>query len=358
MTLQVDPTAFDAFTLANMIAAVNRLKYVPNVVGSLGLFEPMPLTTRTALIDLRDQVLSISDPVAIGTTGNTQTDEYARQAAVVVPHYKEVDTLLAQSLSGAREFGTNTLKTVADVRDRKLAKMRTKIEFAWELARVRAVTKGVITNSKGVVIVDFQDAFKATKPAAVTFDPYTATGSGSVRGFFSAQARNLRKILGVMPTEIVALCGATFFDRIINSEEVRSTYLNQISASELRAGYVNGPAGTDAEGIAMPGSLTQFVYANIRFVEYTGELPGGADIIDHASCYLVPRGVPDMYVEALAPSDYMEDVGAAGIPFYAKAEALSMNRGWTMEVQSNFLPVNTRPDAIIEITAGNVTGLN
>lgn len=65
---------------------------------------------------------------------------------------------------------------------------------------------------------------------------------------------------------------------------------------------------------------------------------------------LVPEGVPDLYISAFAPADYMETVNTQGIPYYSKLETLPFGKGVAGEAQSNPLHLCTRPRAQIRLT--------
>jgi hypothetical protein len=93
-----------------------------------------------------------------------------------------------------------------------------------------------------------------------------------------------------------------------------------------------------------------FYFGGVYWEEYRGSV-GGVDFIASGEAYLVPEGVPDMFVTHYAPADYMETVNTIGLPYYAKQEMMRLNKGVEIEAQSNPLCLNTRPRAVIKLTA-------
>uniref|UniRef100_UPI0035E3C191 major capsid protein n=1 Tax=Brevundimonas nasdae TaxID=172043 RepID=UPI0035E3C191 len=43
-----------AFSMTSLTGAVSKVGYKPQLLGSLGIFEPMPVRTRTVYVDRRE----------------------------------------------------------------------------------------------------------------------------------------------------------------------------------------------------------------------------------------------------------------------------------------------------------------
>ncbi len=73
------------------------------------------------------------------------------------------------------------------------------------------------------------------------------------------------------------------------------------------------------------------------------------DYIGADKCHFFPVGVPGLFVNYFAPADYLEAVNTPGLPRYAKtAPDSSFNRWVDIQVQSNPLPICTRPNVLIQ----------
>lgn len=321
------------FELSTLTGAVNRVPFQPGVITARGSFAPRPLTTTTALFDYRDGQIRVVDPVAESAPGvRLNRDAEDRQVALAVPNYKIEDTLMFASIQGRRAFGEQGPEVVEAKRDERLGIARQAIEATRELCRVAAMTRGLVLRQNGSVITSFYQAFGVSAPSVVTFDP--GATSAQIRKAAAGYVRTLAKILGVAAPRIVALCGDEFFDRLVGSKEVRETYLNQQEAGQLREGQ----------------AFTSVFYGGILWINYMGWLPNGDPIIPTDKAFVVPEGLPGHLVEVQAPAPWGETINTLAIPVYAKAVPRPFNDGVEMQIISRFLPVNTRPEAIVPLS--------
>jgi hypothetical protein len=321
------------FELSTLTGAVNRVPFQPGMITARGSFAPRPQATDTALFDYRDGQLRVVDPVAASAPGvRLSRDAEDRQVAFAVPTYKIEDTLLFASIQGRRAFGIDGPEVVEAKRDERLGIARQTIETTRELCRVAAMTRGQVLRQNGSVITDFYAAFGVSAPAVVTFDP-GSTGA-QIRKAAAGYIRTLVKTLGVAPPRVIALCGPEYFDRLVGAKEVRETYLNQQAANELREGQ----------------AWSSLNYGGILWIEYQGWLPNGDPVIPADKAYVVPEGLPGHLVEVQAPAPYGETINTLAIPVYAKAEPRKFNDGVEIQVIARFLPVNTRPEAIVPLS--------
>lgn len=92
-----------------------------------------------------------------------------------------------------------------------------------------------------------------------------------------------------------------------------------------------------------------FRFGDIEFVEYDVTVSGQKFIPEGvAQVFPVARGAFAMYN---APANYNETVNTIGQPYYAKAEARKMGKGWDLEVQANPLALCLFPEALVELKA-------
>ncbi len=91
-----------------------------------------------------------------------------------------------------------------------------------------------------------------------------------------------------------------------------------------------------------------FEYASIVFEEYRGKV-GTVDFTDTNKAYFFPVGVPGLFRQYNAPADFVETVNTIGLPRYAKQAIDTQFARWvTLHVQSNPLPICTRPRVLIK----------
>jgi hypothetical protein len=92
-----------------------------------------------------------------------------------------------------------------------------------------------------------------------------------------------------------------------------------------------------------------FLFGGVLWEEYRGTV-GGIDFITSGDAYLVPEGVPDLFVTHYGPADYVEAANTIGLPYYAKQELLQFGKGVDLEAQSNPISLCTRPRSVVKLT--------
>ena len=82
---------------------------------------------------------------------------------------------------------------------------------------------------------------------------------------------------------------------------------------------------------------------------YALEPVGGNDFVAANEAYLYPTGA-DIFKTWFAPADFVETVNTIGLPRYAKQKVMDFEKGVIIHTQSNPLPINLRPRAVIKLT--------
>jgi hypothetical protein len=146
------------------------------------------------------------------------------------------------------------------------------------------------------------------------------------------QVRLVAENMGGIPyTGVVALCGDTFYDDLINNPEVVRTYLNQQEASQLRGN----------------AAYEFFDFGGIRWENYRGAV-GGTSFINTDKCHIFPVGVPGLWRTVYAPADYVETVNTIGLPRYARQYPMENGKGVNLDAQMNALSYCTCPKVLIQ----------
>ncbi|MFK0569865.1 major capsid protein [Endozoicomonas sp.] len=58
----------------------------------------------------------------------------------------------------------------------------------------------------------------------------------------------------------------------------------------------------------------------------------------------------DIFKTWFAPADFVETVNTIGLPRYAKQKVMDFEKGVIIHTQSNPLPINLKPRAVIKLT--------
>lgn len=326
------------FSIISFTNAIQNLKYVPGRINELGLFIERSIATTKAAIEMRDSQLIIASPLPRGGPGQT-ADKLKRTMRVVeVPHFQFDDGLMAEEVQGIRAWGQETAVEMLQTKlVERAALFMQGFEVTHELSRLGAIRRLVIYNDG--TQLDLSDTFGVT-PYPTQFlnlFPATALPGGTLRRKVMSIWRLVADELGGLPfSGIRALCGSAFFDDLIQDPDVRTTYLNQTGATELRTGYIS-------PNQKIYGA---FMFGDIVFENYRGAL-NGVQMVDPDLCHFVPEGVPGLFETIRAPADYIETVNTMGLPVYAKQWQMPNDKGINLEFQTNTLHICTRPRALI-----------
>ena len=321
----------DAFGVAALTAAINEQEFVPGRLASLGLFEEEGVTTLTVQIEKDGDKLALVPAGERGTSGLVVNGSKRVLLPFNTVHLPERFTIKADEIQGIRAFGTQTeLQAVQDVVNKRLDKARRQLDATHEFHRMGALNGKVLDADGTTVLLDIYDRFgvqRQTLPMGLN-DPETNVQVQCV------EALDMQEdALGnVTTTSSRAFCGKTFWKKLIAHQSVVKTYEGSQQAAALRGD------GREA-----------FEFGGISWERYRGKVAGVAFIPDDEA-RLVPEGVPEMFLSAYAPADYMETVNTQGLPYYSKLEPLPFGKGIAGEAQSNPLHICTRPRAVIRLT--------
>lgn len=308
----------DLFTAEALIGAIEKADFIPSMTREL--FKTEPLTGTKLLIEedpANPGELIVATPR--GTPSKAATFVRRKVHSFETSHYRKDGAVYADEVLNARAYGMSAaLDTVASRRDRLIAKLRRDIDLTHEALRISCINSP--TNSLG------------TAPAS-TVVAFGASDTTIRSAVFDNVIVALETALGGIPfTGAMAICHDTFWKGLLESKTINSTYLNQAAASELRG-----------------STLTNFEYGGITWVRYRGHSNAN---ITAGKAKVIPLGVPDLFIQAFAPADTFDQVGAglSGGPYFANSYPIDNgNRGWYVEIQTNPVMICTRPEAVLTL---------
>lgn len=327
----------DAFGVVPLTDAINKLKFVPSRIGSMGLFNEGGVVTTSIAIEERDGILTLVAPTPRGGPGITIDKTKRTMRNVSVPHFEINDAIMAEEVQGVRAWGSETeMETVQGKVMERGAIHSQSMAATQEYSRIGAV-KGVVTYADATEL-DLFSLFGVSQIAEQDFDLDNANpASGALRKKCAAVIRLMAKELdGIAFSGLYALCGDQFFDDLIAHPEVRETYLQTQSAAELRQAYISGGQ-----------SYGSFNFGGITWENYRGYV-GNTTFVNTDKCHLFPMGVPGLFRTYFAPADYEETVNTMGKRLYAKQFPMPNGKGRYFDVQMNALDICTRPRVLIQ----------
>ncbi|WP_024681181.1 major capsid protein [Pseudomonas syringae] len=321
----------EAFSVATLTAAINEQPYLPGRISGLGLFQEEGIATLTVQIEKDGDTLALVPAGERGSSGLVVTGTKRTMIPFNTVHLPERFTIRADEIQGIRAFGSRTeLQAVQDVINTRLARARRQLDATHEFQRMGALNGQVLDADGKTVLLDIYTAF-GVKRQSLSMGLNDVSTELRVK---AGEALDMQEdALGsVTSSGSRAFCGKHFWNKLVVHKSVKETYLNSAQASELRG---------DAR--------ESFEFGGIVWERYRGKVAGISFVHDDEAL-LVPEGVPDLYISAFAPADYMETVNTQGIPYYSKLEPLPFGKGVAGEAQSNPLHLCTRPRAQIRLT--------
>lgn len=329
----------DAFSMMGMLQAMENIDYKPQYLGTLGLFDDMPQRTRVVAIESRDQTLNLIPVSPVGAPLDEMGSQKRKVRNFNTYRIAKGSTILADELQGIRAFGSETeLEQVQVEVARRLARLSADVELTWEHMRLGAI-QGLFLDSDGSTLVNFYTEFGVSQPAEVGFD-FGSLTAGEIRPLIEREITRpmARAAKGAFTTgsRIIALCGDQFWDQLVNHAEIRTTYLNQIAASELRQATAFG----------------SFNFAGVEWINYRGTDDESTVAIAAEDAKFFPANAPGIFQTAWAPAEFMDTVNQPGRPItpLTLTDPSGRNAWARVEVYSYPLYICTRPGVLFRAT--------
>lgn len=326
------------FSAISLTEAVRRLPTVPGLIGSMNLFTPVPIRTRTVAVETKRSTLNIVRTSEPGAPRTARANDKASITDLRVRRIEEYERLDAETIQGIRQFGSETeLKQL----QREVAEIQQTLANDLMATRERlylsAIT-GILRDSDDSVIYDYYSTFGIVQPPQIAFNWSART---QVKQFVAQQVIRpiVRAIGGVAAPgmRIIALCGDDFFDQMQENAEYRASYLNTTAASTLRLNTVF--QAIDAWGVT--------------WINYRGTDDNSAVAIPTAEARFFPMGVRDLFQEAFAPRPAFQFVNTRGQEWYSHIVRDTDHDEWVkVYLESYRLPICTRPEALRNGRAG------
>jgi hypothetical protein len=325
----------DAFNVSSLTAAINEVpegQAVSTVVDSLFMDGEEGITTLSVWVEKQGDTLALVPAAERGAPGDPYSVDKRQAINSNAVHLPTRSGVNADEVQNIRAFGSEMEQDMVErLVQQKLDKMRRNLAATITYHRMGAI-KGLVLDADGTAVL--VNIFSELGVSQIVQSMELDVSTTKVRQLSLAAKRQSEKVTGssAMITGFLALCGEGFFDALISHDDVKAAYERFAEGEMLR----NDPRA----GFPFAGIVWRELYGKVGTVEFVGT--------DDA--YLIPLGVPDMFITRWAPADYMETVNTLGLPYYAKQELRRMGTGVDLEAQSNPINLCTRPRAVIKLT--------
>lgn len=334
--LTMDVFNQDAFSAISLSAAVDKLDYIPDTLGSIpGLFVPDPVRTQAIWIEERATGAVILPFSPRGTAPHQNGGDQRKARAFSTQRIGDASRITASELADIRAFGSETeLQTLQGEVARRQQKIKQNFQMTFEYHRFNCVTGAVVKDANGDEVYNWATEFSQSIPAELDFDLDNGSpAEGAVRKKCTAVRRSILKGLkGVgTPRTIIGICGDAFWDDLTSHPEVVKTFTGWAAASDLRNNQGN--------------AWSTFRYGDIEFVNYRGTDDGSFGV-GTDKCKFFPVGA-GIFRWAMSPGERFDHLGTLGQETYSAIVTDKDRNSWAdVEVYSYPLPVCTMPGAL------------
>lgn len=332
--LTMDVFKQDPYSAISLTQAVRKSQTIPGLIGSMGLFTPVPVRTRTVAVETKGNTLNIVKTSEPGAPRTTHANDKGDIRDLRVRRIEDSSTITAESLQGIRAFGSETeMKSLQKEVAERQQNIVDNLAATVERLRLSAIN-GILLDSDDSTIYDYYQTFGISQPAEIDFN---WAGRTKCKQFVAANIiRPMVRALGGMATpsmRIICLAGDDFFDDMQENAEYRARYLNNNDASKLFEDSVFD--AVDAWGVT--------------WVNYRGTDDNSKVAIPSDKAKFFPMGVRGVFQEAFAPAPTFEFVNTMGQEWYSRIITDMDRQEWAkVEVESHRLPICTRPDALLQ----------
>lgn len=314
----------DYFTREELTRVLAQTEYQPGLLGTIGLFEPVPLTSTTFAIEeeTKDGARILTAAARGAPREQTGLDKRKVHTFPVTFQYADQGNVMADEVLNARAAGVQGAKEVIENRRLRLVqRLRKNVDLTHESLRMACLlspgsTEFGSAGADKVIAVQTE----TTKLRQEIFNKITLPMEAALDGLTFG--------------EPLVLCSNGYWADLIEAKSIRETYLNYQAAAELR------------------GAVTEeFVFGGVRWRRYRGT---SAVNIPDDQAVAIPTNVEGTAWLAMAPNDTIESVGsgALGQPYYMGAKELKDSqgtKGYEVSIASHVRCVFGRPGAVFRL---------
>lgn len=322
----------EAFGVDALLAVINEDHVLPGQIAAAGLFEEQGVPGTVVQIEKDGTTLALVKAAARGSVGQAVTGDKRSLIPFNTVHLPQTFKILADEIQGIRAVGSLTeLMQVQAYVARRIEKARRQLDLTHEYQRIGAIMGKVVDADGQSVLFDIFQRFDIKRPKVFSME--LGNDDTDVSAKCVEVLDTQEDALGATTsTGAHAYCGKEYWKKLISHPKVREAYVGWERAAQL-----------------LGDRRQPFEFGGITWERYKGQL-GGTAFVPADRAFVVPTGVPELFISAFAPADYIETVNTEGMPYYSKLELMKFGKGVEGEAQSNPLHLCTRPASVRELT--------
>ncbi|NQY62638.1 MAG: major capsid protein [Alteromonadaceae bacterium] len=336
-SLILDVVNQDPFKQISMTDAINKIEFVPNQLGAMGIFTLAPIRTAMVTLDVRSSTIRLvpttqrGEPIESRDKRRKAQFKYFSTDRIAIK-----DRINATDLAFLREFGTadqpKELSTEIALRQNGDGNgLMGDIDLTKEFQRLGAI-RGKLYDTEGTLLYDYFSEMGVNEPSVLTIGFTTLLG-GKLRTYI---VNNVKRYMeknskGAKYSKIIALCGSDAYDKLHENGEFREAHLAQIAAQELLRDHTETPTH----------------FAGVDWVEYKGTDDNVILALDDDQIIFIPAGMNNtVYKQVVSPGEKFSHIGQLGKEFYSWMKwDQDEDPEWVdIYVAAYLLMLNTRPE--------------
>lgn len=327
----------DAFSTTELTDFVNKKPHIPTLLRDMGIFEMKPVRTTTIWVEIKNGSIALIPTSERGAP----IFQNAKQKRDAVPlstvRLAKGDRITASELQDIRAEGEAAeLKEVQMEISSRTEQLTGDLDLTIENLMLGAV-QGILVDADGSsVINNFFTDFAVAAPAEIDFDlDNAAPAAGALKVVCNQVVRGVTRAGqgAILPnTEIVGLCGDTFWDNLVAHPEVKGAY-DRWSDSQSFSNDV--------------AVFKPFRWGGITWINYRGTDDASTVAINADKVKFFPKGARGIFSIAYAPGETFAHVNNRGQERYAMIVPDTQRDTFVdVEVYSYPLPYCTRPGVL------------
>jgi Phage major capsid protein E len=323
----------------------DELLMIPNEWGLITkrrIFVPEGVSTNTVAFEKQIQDGSLLVDMVRGTRNNVNQDYQRQLHAFAIPHFPLDDAIVPEDIQGKRAWGDfNRVDTLAEVRIRKMERIRRVHAWTQEYARALAITTGDVYAPNQTVMKNWYQEFGVTRKE-VDFKLNVATTEPlamqeEVIAHIQDNAGN-----GGMMTGLLGLASPEWFSQFIKHPNIKVAYTYFATNEQLLRNRAS-------EGGSVTPMNRTFSFGGINYIEMRDTYPvNGVQrrLIPAGDVYFIPEGV-DAFKTYYGPANTFSSINTRGLEAYMFEEKNPSDTMIKIQSETNFINVVTRPQAVV-----------
>lgn len=316
-----------------------EINIVPNqwgLVGQMGLFQVEGVAEHTITLEKSSTNAALILDVVRGARAYQNTDTTRELHSFPIPHFALADYIMPGDIQGKRAYGnSDNADVLAQVRARKLERIRMNHAWTLEAARCQALTAGTVYAPNGTVNVNWFSSFGVTQKVV---DFALSTASTNILAKLEEVIAHVQDNAGFggSATGVMALCSPEFFGKLIAHDSVKAAYQFYSSTQEPLRNRQGGATTM----------FREFYHGDVRFVEYRGAYNGNK-LIPAGDAVFVPTGIDGLFKTYFGPANKFFAANTVGEELYAFEYADPKGEKIEIETETNFINMLTRPQLVV-----------